>query len=499
MEPMKPLKILGAKHPRATGNRDDSPSPYARTFIVIMACACLLSVAHPAAKAEAQLSGKTWTYSILAGLGLVGVFEQYLVALHKAKGSVAQGNMVMDAKTLGATSQTASPVTHPWSVRDIRNLLIQDVAIAAASASYKDNAQWRQKYEDFRGCWNANFAQPSVSPSGPANASSAGKSSATPSPPPGRSQHGVGRGSTGQGSTARPTTSPRHHGNAETPLRVASLTLIGLSIGETRTRSPRLPPSASPSQSPSPTPTQHANACAALASDYDKLPPGFEKRFPVDFVDLKVAQSDKSLYQQVLDQDVGSFLVTDAIRSLYFTYTGKKLAEDIAAVIPPTPTPNPVSSVVGLVAPGTGATQAGQALKDCYTNASTGGLAGALTCIQDVLAVQQTISATKSQRLACDFARFVYMPSFSAITLKYPGKTTVDTDNVQLRTSIAGSNILGARAIQYSHVPDSSPKRGQVSFEGSSTPAPATLTFWAETDPSTLFTRTTDFGASPGC
>jgi len=323
------------------------------TAVVLMTASLLFST--PATPVYSAPNGKTSTAEIVAGVGALYVLSQYFSALSKSKGSSGQAEGIVDATTDGVASKPGvAPVTYAWSLRNIRDLIIYDVASAISGSKTSNKiAVWRQEFEHYRGCWNRILVQPA----------------------------GAGANSgAGNSSPAKP------------PTNQSGDSLITLDSST----------SAGPAN-PTTTPKNAAKPCDALFQDFNKSlvsEKGAQPILAFDLTDLTSALSDKSLYQQVLDQDVGSYATDNAIRSLFLTYIGEKLAIDI--------------QTTGL----TGAKATGAGVKD-YTSAVTNcGIklaADAFSCIGSLISLQQAFSAQRSQHDACVFSRGVWIPSFTAI------------------------------------------------------------------------------------
>jgi len=335
---------------------------------------CFVLIATALGSGNAAPNGKAGTSEYIGGVGLLYALSQYFVAISKSAGSAHQGDLIVDAP-----ATYAAPGQYSWSLRNLRDLIVYDVAAASTNSETRDAVgQWRMKFEHLRGCWNQILVQPAPSSGSDKSAS------------PARGEDA------GKGSPTKP--------------------------------------------------------CDQLSTDYKAQLNQASVNF--DVIDLTSALSDKSLYAQVLDQNVGSYTTDNALRTLFLAYVSEKLALDINSAKPAAAAPGP--------APANPYTTL---LQKCLSVAA---VTGAFDCISAGLSLEQTFAAQRSQHDACRFSRGVWMPSYTAIRQKLspPPKLRKDTDRA------SGAVVVSALPIVYD----------------------------PGNDPAALATAVRpDFGAAPGC
>jgi hypothetical protein len=317
-------------------------------------------------RGRSQANGATTTAEITLGIGVLVYLEQYFVALSKSKGSAAQADAIADAHLPlsqyayfnygGPDSKIPPNLMNPalaqaaagnWTLRLLRDLIIYDVVVAAQSKQ-AHIPLWRGKFEHYRGCWNQVIAQPAstASTAPPSQPKAAAPSTGTPVP---------------GGSTSPQTTTPNPADSA----------------GKT--------------------------ACDLVLVDYPDLLGSAKPKIPFDATDFAGSFSDTSLYQQVLNQDVGSHALNNGFHEIFLFIAGHELTQSLVNAtrehaFSPTPALGDYTSL----------------LSACVTNAITFG--GALGCISAIGGIEQTLAKAQSQRDACAFSRGMWIPRYTILT-----------------------------------------------------------------------------------
>ena len=173
-------------------------------------------------------------------------------------------------------------------------------------------------------------------------------------------------------------------------------------------------------------------ACDLLTADYKSFLEAQARATDLDLIDLSASLSDKSVYQQVLDQDVGSHDISDALRSTFLTLVAEKLIEEIVSYAK-----NPSN------APLLDGQPTAKSLQDTITGclSSTSSLSSMFGCVNGIATIQQSISVAQSNRAACNFARSAWLPTFTAIHLRVRKLTS----NLDQRYTVKSSILLRER------------------------------------------------------
>jgi hypothetical protein len=132
----------------------------------------------------------------------------------------------------------------------------------------------------------------------------------------------------------------------------------------------------------------------------------------VDLIDLKNAlQSAPSLFQEVGDQNVGSYAVENFVRARFLNAAAIK----VLALIVPTPSPSPLSTgLKALGEPITFSTVSGL-ITDCGPTIS------ALKCVGDLATLQAAIEKTQVTHDSCKFAKGAWLPPYTRLTRVFGG------------------------------------------------------------------------------
>ncbi len=159
-----------------------------RRFLALIALAGLVATLSPPRRANAWTwDGHAWTVAIISAIGAaaIGFFLKYESAMLRSKGSVKQGETVMDLTLFGTSSPGASPDPHQLSLQAMRGIVMADIAYEITIVKNPAaEMKWRSKFETLRSCWNTALvtpatASPSSSPSGTASPTPSASSSAS--------------------------------------------------------------------------------------------------------------------------------------------------------------------------------------------------------------------------------------------------------------------------------------------------------------------------------
>jgi hypothetical protein len=308
-------------------------------YTVFIAIAIIVTLAQPY-PASAAPNGKLYTAETVAAGAIIYELLHLAVDAHKTAGSVRAANDVF----------LATPADGD-SLANERAKVIYAVAKSVALTNTDPNLKFQRTrlrlyYEDLRSCWNTAFSDPApVSSPKPPEKASAAPTDAT-------------------GSAA---------GGAHK--------LIGTSGDR----------AATPQATPKPP------SCDALATN-----DGYEPPDTIDAIDLAVSlKSAPSLFQEVLDQRVGSYDNNNLIRAQYL----QGVAADFVtrtAVLAPTPSP-----MLGILSFGTGS--------DLFAKCFSKLVASPIDCATELETLEVAAASALSHRKACDWSRHAWLPMFSAV------------------------------------------------------------------------------------
>lgn len=143
-----------------------------RRFFAIIALAGLFASLSPARRANAGWvwNGHTWTVAIVSAIGAaaIGFFLKYESAMLRSKGSVKQGETVMNLTLFGSPSPGPSPDPHQLSLQAIRGIVMADIAYEVNTVKNPGaETKWRGKFETLRSCWNTALVMPATSSPSP--------------------------------------------------------------------------------------------------------------------------------------------------------------------------------------------------------------------------------------------------------------------------------------------------------------------------------------------
>jgi hypothetical protein len=138
-----------------------------RRFLALIALAGLIASLSPPRRADAGWvwNGHTWTIAIVSAIGAVaiGFFLKYESAMLRSKGSVKQGETVMNLTLFGTPSPGPSPDPHQLSLQAMRGIVMADIAYEITTVKNPGaETKWRSKFETLRSCWNTALVTPAT-------------------------------------------------------------------------------------------------------------------------------------------------------------------------------------------------------------------------------------------------------------------------------------------------------------------------------------------------
>lgn len=345
-------------------------------------------------------NGKTSTGELGVAGGAVVLFLTYESALLRSKGSVKQGEQVMRSPTYAYDFKGGS---YPLSLRQIRGLVMRDVAFAAPSST---SNTWRTKFENFRACWNTSLALAAAPKAAEISNPESRQERATDAPP-------TKTPAPKNTSTPKPPTSPS----------CAALIADVLQSNEVLALAQTL---ADPNKTPAQAEMEQywRNKLTPLERQKARVQ-ALDKK--VDLIDLSNALANtQSLFAQVQNKTVGTHLADNYLRARFLTIAGVSLLNLIDANAPAevgtqSTTPNSELQLAENVA------------TDCYAKFSP------LDCVTRIAQIEGSLQTAQEKRDACAFDRHVWMPSFTVIeawgTMNAAGASSPSSLSVLIRVS----------------------------------------------------------------
>lgn len=416
----------------------------AALFWAFLFCMAVLfgTVSQPPRPALASgLNGTTWTLLIAGGAAVIaGLAKLMLIDNPKADGSAAAADGVMRCQwpitvnlttTLSGKQEAQLLAPHkgevvdctpspaplaapsegqlPTSLAELRLRLLQDVSTRTMPTSI------RQEYENYRSCYNA-FVLPGASPS----ASPSSTSTSTPTKP-------------SKSATPHPSGGQRNKSTHRIPSDrlVANMRPTSKSAAD--------PPSAQlmahVTPAPTPTPTQGPSLlqqCAdstlgtnlqhtVLATASPGPAVSGLQQYGIDLIDLAAALRDNiSLFDQVVNERVGSNAEDDLLRAQFLLITGDIVDQNIRAVKP--------SSKEGAA----GQSAVAIPLQDIINNCIVSGSRATVGCLTTLNQTEQALASDHAHAVACSFATRNWLPTVTAtrrIFQRNKGPLPVDPDS----------------------------------------------------------------------
>jgi hypothetical protein len=363
----------------------------------------------------------------------------------------------------------------PYTLREIHDQLTKQVAISwSKNELTRTPPTWQKYYNDYNICYNevmfkpapaASSSQAPASPtkspgSGSGDASSKGGASPKPSATPKVQPTPKASATPNVQRTPTPTVSargahqrggvavaPTHHTSSPAASKIPAPSVSPVSsgppsgspspkssTGPTPTPSPGCndlladyvasggadfklaSPSPPASVRPSPSPTPRRAGAVPSEPTFTPAPtptptPAVKALFPIDALNLSQSLANApSLLQQVSDENVGSFGADNGVRSAFLIRTGAQLLFSIS--------PNDYPAI--LRPPGAGAGAGGIGETDytsVYSDCATASPFSALTCLKTLSGIEQKIETARQQRIACDWAKPLLLPTYSALQM----------------------------------------------------------------------------------
>ena len=361
-----------------------------RASLALLVCIGLL-VGGRAKPARAAISGKTWTCIILCG----GAVAYYLTKLSIDNGKAdSQGNAADAILDNDWIPEETAPTGVGKSGTSLRALRVDVINAAynaqnALSGDTDNDKKLRAQFESFRTCWNSfvyagppkkTGTEPSPAPSEKPTEKPSAKPSDKPKSP----------------ATPKPKKSPP-------PKHAPPLTTVAMGsellVSDGASSAP--PNGASPSAVPSPTPTPPPSASGCTTNAYAVIKK--HDPFPtpsnplVDPTDLETAFSTgSSLYDQIVNLNIGSNVDFDAMRAEYIEYLATDMRDALRG------------SAAG--AAGGGSPDLTAALSNCgITGLNT------INCIETIGSVEAAYAADRRKAVACDVAMRGQLPMLTTI------------------------------------------------------------------------------------
>ena len=178
----------------------------------------------------------------------------------------------------------------------------------------------------------------------------------------------------------------------------------------------------------------------------------------IDQMDLAAALKSTSLFQQVVDQRVGSFAIDNYLRALLLETAAAAFVNKV----------NSVTAANTTQAATEGAVTFGD-LSSVFAKCRPGS-ASPLDCISTLDGIEQKVATTHNHEAACAFARYTWMPTFTAIKLASQNGTGPEP---------------GSKASPW-------PLNAPAALDGHQTPT-------GDQAAAASFIERKDFGAAPGC
>ena len=435
-----------------------------RFLAIIILIGMLVSLAQPRrASASWVWDGHAWTVAIVSAIGAAaaGYFLAYESAMLRSKGSVKQGETIMNLPLFGVpVAPTVSPDPHELSLQGLRGIVMADVAYEINNPNNPTaQAKWRSDFETLRGCWNASLALPS-SPAPSESPSSSPTPTSGPTTTPKPKPTGSSKPKSGKkasGSKSQTSSPPTESVVAYEPSAISDTAQSEL-IAAKPTHSP--PPAkkkdskaqrgatgantqSSSSPSPNPAATPSEPTCSSLftnvmndysgdvaevnklvtttsaqpsvspsqspsplsTSDAESL--AFRLQTQVDSTDLAgYLANSPSLLSQVTGEQVGSYATDDYVRNLFLATAAIKFINELPTAPPIVPgpsnfNPNAISSYETLAT-------------DC---AGVSGLTSGFKCLNDASSIEKALENAHIQREGCYWSQHVIMPTYSDIQL----------------------------------------------------------------------------------